>query len=78
MSNRELWMYDCELVWWDDGDEIFKKKIVKCLVAGDSNTNVMEKLENWYGKDNIDEISIKIIDETEYGIMEISNEDFVK
>ena len=40
MENKELWMYECELTWWDDAE-----KKVKCIVAGYSFADVTEKIE---------------------------------
>lgn len=72
MGNKVLWMYDCEFIWWDDGEIPYEKKYVKCLVAGYSLTDVVDKICQWYGNTAIEDISIKIIDETEEGIMHIS------
>lgn len=69
-KDKELWMYDCEFIWWDDYDTPFIKNNMKCIVAGHSFADVAYKLEQWYG-DGIDELSIKIMDNTEGGVYEI-------
>lgn len=75
MGSKTLWMYDCEFTWWDDGDLPYKKKNVKCLVAGYSIADVVTSLTEWYGDERIDSLSIRIIDDTENGIMEVAKED---
>ena len=67
MENKELWMYECELTWWDDAE-----KKVKCIVAGYSFADVTEKIERWYG-DSIENLFIKILDNTDGGVYEVSN-----
>jgi len=74
MENKELWMYDCEFTWWDDSDIPYIKRWVKCIVAGYSFKDVAEKIEYYYGMTAIDDLSMKIIDDTDSGIMEVSNE----
>lgn len=77
MENKTLWMYDCEFTWWDDSDLPSKKKNIKCLVAGYSIADVVTTLTEWYGDERIDSLSIRIIDDTEYGIMEVAREDAI-
>ena len=74
MGNEILWMYDCEFTWWDDGEIPYRKRNVKCLVAGYSLVDVVKRLAEWYGDSAIEDLSIKIIDNSENGIMEVSNE----
>lgn len=77
-NNKELWMYDCEFIWWDDYDIPYIKNNMKCIVAGYSFSDVVNRLEQWYGKDGIDELSIKIIDDTEGGVYEVEQVPSVK
>ena len=74
MGNKALWIYDCEFTWWDDGEIPYKKKNIKCLVAGYDLVDVVQRLTDWYGDGAIEDLSIKIIDDTENGIMEVSND----
>lgn len=67
MENKELWMHECELTWWDGVE-----KKVKCIVAGYSFADVAEKIERWYG-DSIDNLFIKVLDDTDGGVYEVSN-----
>lgn len=48
------------------------KKKVKCIVAGYSFADVAEKIECWYG-DAIDSLFIKVLDDTDGGVYEVSN-----
>lgn len=72
-ETRELFMYDCEFIWWDDYDVPFIKSNVKCIVAGYSFADVATKLDSWYG-DGIDDLSMKVIDDTDGGVYEIYKE----
>lgn len=72
MENKELWMHECELTWWDDIENLPVEKKVKCIVAGYSFADVAEKIERWYG-DSIDNLFIKVLDDTDGGVYEVSN-----
>lgn len=72
MENKELWMHECELTWWDDIENLPIEKKVKCIVAGYSFADVTEKIERWYG-DSIENLFIKILDNTDGGVYEVSN-----
>lgn len=74
MGSKELWMYNCEFTWWDDSDYYGNKKQVKCVVAGYDLVDVVHKLTSYYGDDQIESLSIEIIDNTDSGIMEVSKE----
>ena len=74
MESKELWMYNCEFTWWDDNDYYGKKKQIKCVVAAYDLVDVVRKLTSRYGDDQIENLSIEIIDNTDCGIMEVFEE----
>lgn len=74
MESKELWMYNCEFTWWDDNDYYGSKKQVKCVVAAYDLVDVVYKLTSRYGDDQIENLSIEIIDDTDGGIMEVFEE----
>ena len=73
MESKELLMYNCEFTWWDDTAYPGERQ-VKCVVAGYSLTDAVQRVASCYGDDQIENLSIEVIDDTECGVMEVSIE----
>lgn len=70
MSNV-YYFYDVEFVYYPEWED-YERKIVKCLTIGTDFADAAERIKRCYG--DVEDISFKLIDESEDGVMEISNE----
>lgn len=63
-----MFFYKYEVQYYDDfkGYSLIKTG----LTCGESTVEVVERLASYYGDDNISELSIQIIDESEAGVLE--------
>lgn len=68
----EVWYYQYEVVLWDSGK--FKEEIVTGIVPGTSFSDVMRKLENFYGNDILNITTLKAVFEGEVFEFEYANE----
>ncbi len=68
----EVWYYQYEVVLWDS--DKCKEEIVTGIVPGTSFSDVMRKLENFYGNDILNITTLKAVFEGEVFEFEYANE----
>lgn len=58
---KELWYYLFQVHFYDEYAD-FEKRIERGVMCAESKVKVMEKLEQWYGENNIYNIRIYDVD----------------
>ena len=69
---EEVWYYQYKVVLWDSVK--CKEEIVTCIVPGTSFSDVVRKLENFYGNDILNITTLKAVFEGEVFEFECINE----
>lgn len=69
----EVWYYQYEVVLWDS--DKCKEEIVTGIVPGTSFSDVVQKLESFYGNEILNITTLKLVYEGEVFEFEYANED---
>ena len=71
----DVWYYQYKVVLWDSDKD--KEEIVTGIVPGTSFSDVVQKLENFYGNEILNITTLKAVFEGEVFEFEYANEDAI-
>lgn len=58
----ELWYFIFDVKYYDDYDDNYEKCHERGVICAENKSAVLERLEQWYGKDNIYDMRIYDVD----------------